>query len=145
MHPARYKRVVAACGVMADGRPYADLGLNIMAGNYGPPSKMQTAMAACTPNVPRARLGCNSIVDHNGKGTSAATPRIAAAAALWIQTFKKQWEQHPEGWMKVEVVRKALLIRLDCRTASRRLCVTCRRFVIPGNRGPRVPRPAAVR
>ena len=108
VYPARYKRVVAACGVMADGRPYADLGLNIMAGNYGPSSKMQTAMAACTPNVPWARLGCNSIVDHNGKGTSAATPQIAAAAALWIQTFKKEWEQYPEGWMKVEAVRKAL-------------------------------------
>jgi hypothetical protein len=78
-----------------------DLGLNIMAGNYGPPSKMQT-MAACTPNGPWARLGCNFIVDHNGKGTSAATPRIAAAAALWIQTFKKEWEQYPQGWMKVE-------------------------------------------
>jgi len=108
VYPARFKRVVAACGVMADGNPYADLPINIMAGNYGPASKMATAIAAFTPNTPWAKLGCSQIVDHDGKGTSAATPQVAAAAALWVQTFKAQWEQYPEGWMRVEAVRKAL-------------------------------------
>ncbi len=108
VYPARFKRVVAACGVMANGSPYADLPLNIMAGNYGPPSKMATAMAAFAPNTPWAKLGCSLIVDHDGRGTSAATPQIAAAAALWVQTFKSQWEQYPDGWMRVEAVRKAL-------------------------------------
>jgi hypothetical protein len=108
VYPGRFRRVVAACGVMADGNPYADLPINIMAGNYGPASKMATAMAAFTPNTPWARLGCGLIVDHNGRGTSAATPQIAAAAALWVQKFKKEWEQYREGWMRVEAVRKAL-------------------------------------
>ncbi len=108
VYPARFKRVVAACGVMADDKPYTDQPLNIMAGNYGPNSKMATAMAAYTPNTPWAKLGCSQIVDHDGRGTSAATPQIAASAALWIQTFKTQWEQYPEGWMRVEAVRKAL-------------------------------------
>jgi len=108
VYPARFKRVVAACGVMANGSPYADLPLNIMAGNYGPASKMATAMAAFTPNTPWAKLGCSLIVDHDGRGTSAATPQIAAAAGLWVQAFKEPWERYHDGWMRVEAVRKAL-------------------------------------
>jgi subtilisin family serine protease len=106
--PARFKRVVAACGVMADGRPYADLPLKTMAGDYGPASKMTTAMAAYTPNTPWARLGCSSLVDHNGRGTSATTPQIAAAAALWIQKYKTQWDAYSQPWMRVEAIRQAL-------------------------------------
>lgn len=108
VYPARFKRVVAACGVMANGQPYADLPLKIMAGNYGPDSKMATAISAFTPNTPWARLGCSEIVDFDGRGTSAATPQIAATAALWIQKNKKQWDAYSQGWMRVEAVRKAL-------------------------------------
>ena len=108
VYPARFKRVIAACGVMADGRPYADLPIKIMAGNYGPESKMPTALAAYTPNTPWPRMGCNQLVDRDGRGTSAATPQIAAAAALWIQKFKSQWDGYSQGWMRVEAVRKAL-------------------------------------
>jgi subtilisin family serine protease len=56
--PARLKRVLAACGVMADGRAYADLAFRTMQGNYGPAEKMQTALSAYTPNVPWAQIGC---------------------------------------------------------------------------------------
>jgi hypothetical protein len=108
VYPARFKRVIAACGVMADGRPYADLPLRIMAGNYGPESKMRTALAAYTPNTPWARIGCSQLLDRDGRGTSSATPQIAAAAALWIQKFKSKWDSYSEGWMRVEAVRKAL-------------------------------------
>jgi hypothetical protein len=108
VYPARFKRVIAACGVMADGKPYADLPLKIMAGNYGPDSKMETALSAYTPNTPWARFGCSQIVDRNGAGTSAATPQVASAAALWIQNFKSQWSNYSAGWMRVEAVRKAL-------------------------------------
>lgn len=108
VYPARFKRVVAACGVMADGSPYTDLPLNIMAGNYGPDSKMDTALAGYTPNTPWARLGCSRAVDHDGRGTSAATPQIASAAALWIQKHKKQVDKYSQNWMRVEGVRKAL-------------------------------------
>ena len=106
--PARFGRVVAACGVMPDQRPYADLSMNLLAGNYGPADKMQTAVAAYTPNVPWARFGGSKIVDWDGNGTSAATPQIAAAAALWIQKNRKEYEKYLHGWQRVEAVRAAL-------------------------------------
>jgi subtilisin family serine protease len=108
VYPARFRRVIAACGVMADGRPYANLPPKRMAGNYGPDSKMRTAIAAYTPNVPWARFGEPIIVDFDGNGTSAATPQVAAAAALWIEKHRADYDAYRESWMRVEAVRQAL-------------------------------------
>jgi len=111
--PARFARVVAACGVMADNQAYADLPLSEMAGNYGPPSKMDTAIAGYTPNVPWAKLGCADIIDLDGAGTSAATPQVAAAAAIWIQHNKEALAFYPQRWMRVEAARRALFQRAN--------------------------------
>ena len=108
VYPARFGRVIAACGVMANGSPYANLPPKRMAGNYGPDSKMRTAIAAYTPNVPWARFGEPTIVDFDGNGTSAATPQVAGAAALWIEKHRAQFDAYAEGWKRVEAVRKAL-------------------------------------
>ena len=108
VYPARFGRVIAACGVMANGSPYANLPPKRMAGNYGPDSKMRTAIAAYTPNVPWARFGEPAIVDFDGNGTSAATPQVAATAALWIEKHRAQYDAYSEGWKRVETVRKAL-------------------------------------
>ena len=48
---------------------------------------MDTALAAYTPNMPWAEINCPTIVDMDGAGTSAATPQVAAAAALWLQKY----------------------------------------------------------
>lgn len=106
--PARFNRVLAACGVMADGSAYADLGPGRMAGNYGPDSKMATSISAPTPNLPWAVGGCGALVNWSGQGTSCATPQVAAAAALWIAKNRAALDAYPQAWMKVEAVRQAL-------------------------------------
>ena len=108
VYPARYRRVTAVCGVMQDGRPYFDLGPWTLAGNHGPESKMSTAIAAYTPNIPWAKWGCPRAYRWNGEGTSSATPQCAAAAALYIQKHLAAISSYSEGWMRVEAVRKAL-------------------------------------
>ncbi len=105
VYPARYRRVIAACGVMADGRPYDNLALGTMSGNFGPQHIMTAALAAYTPNIPWPKFGCPHIVDLDGQGTSAATPQIAAAAALWLEKYKTVL---PRDWRRVEAVRHAL-------------------------------------
>jgi hypothetical protein len=109
VYPARFERVIAACGVMADGRPYADLPIRKMAGCYGPSQKDATTIAACTPNVPWAKFGCAGTIDMDGGGTSAATPQVAAAAALWMQQNRPALAAYGEDWMRVEATRRALL------------------------------------
>jgi hypothetical protein len=109
VYPARFQRVLAACGIMADGRPYYDLKFWTMQGNWGPDSKRKTALAAYTPNIPWARHSGG--VDMNGAGTSCATPQIAAAAALYLQRHARELfsADYREPWRRVEAVRRALL------------------------------------
>jgi Subtilase family len=106
VYPARFDRVIAACGVMADKTPYLNLPPDKMEGNAGPGSKMATAVSAYTPNTPWARLGVPNWVDLDGAGTSAATPQIAAAAALWLH---KNGANYPaRDWRRAEAARRAI-------------------------------------
>ena len=105
VYPARYGRVIAACGVMANKQPYTHLQQREMEGNYGPAKVMTHALSAYTPNIPWAVFACRTIVRYNGGGTSSATPQIAAAAALWLEKYKGEL---PRDWRRVEAVRKAL-------------------------------------
>jgi hypothetical protein len=104
VYPARYRRALAACGVMANGEPYYGLSSGIQ-GSWGPESAMTAALSAYTPNVPWAKLGCGDVLALDGGGTSAATPQIAAAAAIWLEKFKATL---PRDWRRVEAVRHAL-------------------------------------
>jgi subtilisin family serine protease len=108
--PARFRRVLAACGVMANGEAYSGLAAGTMQGSYAPDSKMDTALGAFTPNVPWAQIGCSNTVHMWGTGTSSATPQVAAAAALWLAEHWDVVSAYPEAWMRVEAVRLALFL-----------------------------------
>ncbi len=105
VYPARYPRVIAVCGVMSDDRPYSGLEGAALEGSFGPASVMKAAIAAYTPNIPWPLFMCGSFVRLNGEGTSAATPQVAAAAALWLEKYKHQLTRN---WQRVEAVRHAL-------------------------------------
>lgn len=109
--PARFGRVVAVCGATAEKEPYSKSGYAGMQGNFGPASKMQTAIAAYTPNAPWAEIGCTDVVSLRGGGTSCATPQAAAAAALWFQ--RQPTPANAEPWQRVEAVRHALFSSAD--------------------------------
>jgi hypothetical protein len=66
---------------------------------------MTAALSTYTPNIPWAVFGCGSTLRLNGEGTSAATPQIAAAVALWMEKYKTSLSR---DWRRVEAVRHAL-------------------------------------
>jgi subtilisin family serine protease len=105
VYPARYHRTIAACGIMADGRPYYELPVEVIEGNWGPERSMTAALSAYTPNIPWAKFGCTTAIRQNGEGTSASTPQVAAAVALWYEKYK---DLLPRDWRRVEAVRHAL-------------------------------------
>ncbi len=115
IYPARFNRVIGVCGITYSDEPYFkhNNSMKVMQGNWGPKRVMDTAMAAYTPNVPFARHslledvgGITNVFTRRGGGTSAATPQVAAAAALWLQKYADQQYTHP--WQRVEAVRNAL-------------------------------------
>ena len=117
VYPARMRRVIAATGVMANGRPYFDLDGGTMQGCWGPPAKMSTAIAGWTPNIPWAMLGCGT-VRRDGEGTSAATPQVAAACALWLAAHLDDPAVAAASWRRVEAVRHALFESARRTTAA---------------------------
>ncbi len=76
---------------------------------------MKKAIAGYTPNVPWMRYDDTpNGWDLDGGGTSAATPQIAAACALWLA---KYGDQFPAGWVRVQACRMRCSSRR--RTAAR--------------------------
>jgi hypothetical protein len=120
IYPSRYDRVIAACGIAANHQPYVfgandwpvpkSEGGEWMQGNYGPASKMSTALSAYTPNVAWGTTNESKPFTMTGGGTSSATPQVAAAVALWI-IHNREWldENGYSGtWRQVEAARYAL-------------------------------------
>jgi len=106
VYPARFQRVIAACGVTYNNAPYYTSLINEMQGNYGPSKDMQKALAAFTPNILWANY-VTGTVQFNGAGTSSATPQIAAAAAIYYKKNHQELDA-AEPWQRVEAIRNAL-------------------------------------
>lgn len=106
IYPARFGRVIAACGVTHDFKPYATKLVGEMQGCYGPMQHMKKALAAFTPNTPWASVSSGDI-SFGGAGTSSATPQIAAAAAIYYRQYYQQL-QALQPWQRVEAIRNAL-------------------------------------
>jgi len=115
VYPARYHRTIAVCGVMANDSPYYDIQRNALQGNWGPDSCMTAAIASYTPNIPWPVYGCDTRVRYNGEGTSAATPQVAAAVALWFENYKNFLGRN---WQRVEAVRNALFSSAKARNVD---------------------------
>jgi hypothetical protein len=115
VYPARYHRVLAVCGVMANGQPYYNISGRQLEGNWGPDSCMTEAIAAYTPNIPWPMFKQDPEIRENGEGTSAATPQIAAAAALWLEKYKDSLKR---DWRRVEAVRQALFSSAKAQKAD---------------------------
>ena len=106
IYPARFKRVIAACGVTYDMEPYFTLKPGEMQGCFGPKRHMKKALAAFTPNMPWANTAAGNI-SYNGAGTSCAVPQIAAAAAIYYKKYHAPLNKL-QPWQRVEAVRHAL-------------------------------------
>lgn len=129
MYPARYPRVIAACGACYNQLPYNfdtqpkqdkkpnTPKSNEMESNFGPEEAMHYALAAYAVNLAWA-TGDGFGIKTNGGGTSVATPQIAAAVALYIAEHqgamrKKGYYEPAQRWKKVEAVRYALFHSAD--------------------------------
>jgi hypothetical protein len=109
VYPARYEKVIAACGVMVNDQAYTGYNFPLMQGNYGPPAAMTPAIAAYTSNIPWPAFGCKSEVYLNGAGTSSSTRQIAAAAALWFQKYSANRRiKTATGVQRLQSLRHAL-------------------------------------
>ena len=106
VYPSAFNRVVTALGATYESNPYVTTDVGVMQGSWGPDAVMKKAIAAYTPNVAWMEFGnLPSGFDMSGGGTSASTPQIAAACALWLQVHGNKF---PKDWRVVEACRLAL-------------------------------------
>ncbi len=125
VYPARFSTATPVAGITGSQRSY---GLNpscflhawrgdasswMLRGSYGPEYLMKDrALTAVSPNI-TAREGSASYPPNQIRfafeGTSAATPQAAAAAALWLQVHRRDFNDAQwRSWVKTQSVYDAL-------------------------------------
>ncbi|HEY1561960.1 MAG TPA: S8/S53 family peptidase [Caulobacteraceae bacterium] len=112
VYPSAFDRVITALGATYAKGPYKTDVLGEVQGCWGPDEVMDKALAAYTPNI--AWMDFRQPPDGfsmRGKGTSASTPQIAAACALWLELYGADLPAEP--WRRVEACRLALFASAD--------------------------------
>jgi len=110
-YPSAFYRVITATGITYDGLPYTSAADGELQGCWGPDALLNKSIAAPAPNVPWMLGGSGApnwtptAWDNNGAGTSASTPQVAAACALWLSLYGARF---PLGWQRVSACRQAL-------------------------------------
>lgn len=135
VYPARFSRTVSVVGVTGARKSY---GLNpgwasllhrgwsswMTRGSWGPAGVMSHSIAAFTPNVPRNRMTPTKVpnlADLDFAGTSAATPQVAAAAALWLQQHRAEFDETTwRSWQKAQAVYDVLFAAAEKPRAGSR-------------------------
>lgn len=105
VYPSAFNRAITVCGVTFDKGPYVTTNFAEMQGCWGPEAVMDKAISAYTPNVAWMDMKSGGY-SMDGGGTSASTPQVAAACALWLQRYKGQYPG--KDWRRVEACRLAL-------------------------------------
>ena len=105
VYPSAFNRSITVCGATFDDAPYITGDFAEMQGCWGPAAVMDKAVSAYTPNVAWMDMRTGGY-GMNGSGTSASTPQVAAACALWLQLYKSQYPA--KDWRRVEACRLAL-------------------------------------
>jgi subtilisin family serine protease len=108
--PSRFRRAITVTGATYDKAPYVTDDWLVLQGSYGPDAIMDKAIAAYAPNTAWMTMGTACDYDMDGGGTSASTPQIAAACALWLQRNKTSY---PADWTRVQACRYALFNGAD--------------------------------
>jgi Subtilase family len=143
VYPAAFRRVLGVTGATAEKRSYSGNSLARLfrrldllttwgfRGSYGPDGWLgginprvdvddeekkfgalrSYPVAGYTPNI--AWLAGTQGVDMDGSGTSASTPQVAAAAALWLERNRRAIGRQWHSWQKAEAVYDALLISAE--------------------------------
>jgi subtilisin family serine protease len=105
VYPSAWYRVITVTGETFLKGSYTTDHFGVMQGSWGPLKVMEKALGAYTPNVPWMRLGNPKAWEMDGSGTSASTPQVAAACALWLAKYGSEL---PTTWRRVAACRKVL-------------------------------------
>jgi len=103
--PSYFRRAITVTGATYDKTPYATDQWGVLQGSWGPDNIMDKAIASYTPNVASMKFDTRVGYNMNGGGTSASTPQVAAACALWVA---QNHAKFPPDWRRVQACRYAL-------------------------------------
>jgi subtilisin family serine protease len=133
IYPARYRTTIAVGGIRQDGvshYPDADYDIPERVDIWTQADGINRALAYIDNGVPKFSYAEREMGDGTDdvSGTSYAAPQVAAAAALWVETYFHDLPQpgDVDAWKTVEAFRTALTgsarrVSLKIRSTGKRV------------------------